>query len=770
MAKVRDYAVSIVATAAASIAVEMPTHATGDLLLFFFNKDSASGGPSTPSGWSTVSGWSNPLNSTGSGNYVFAKRATSAAESLGTVSYTSETAICIVVAIQGCNGSTVADAISNCTTSGADDATLPLDGGSGFTPSYNNSLILGFLGTDSGIGPFTLPGWVTIFGGDAGANSLCLSYTFQRTAASLTHPGYWGGVADDSRWALLAIRDDGNAASIPAYPDRATVPSTLLAPLVVSGTPDKGTWELVTNDITSVTLTNGGASKTLTQLDPVAAADSGYNPFLAATRVVAASSTTAMNASQLRRTANDDLTLGNGVIFGTWRPQVPRDYLDMGKAVAGGVAIMIADASNNYRMWCIGAQLSRTTKVANVQNFAIEVATEDTDFAESASNPTLSAIQDWYLAGSGYFGANSIEWSMLYLLNNVVLAGGSPTAPMTLDDIVLAVNNGSGFIPLLERAGAAATVWTPLQFGGGEACHVGATLSVFQFPTKADGSRYLDFHVSNNKHGVEFYGKDRGSGDVDTLHFTNCVFTSESPYYWRFNASHDADADVDFSGSTVVGATVTLRSTVTLAAVAFIACPSFTSNGAVLSNCAFTNTKVSAATPAEAAAIADCTFTKTTGTQHAMEVGGTAANMTLDGCLFTGYAASNGSTGNEAIYVNIASGTMVITITGGGSTPSIRTAGATVTVANNRTVTLTGLQNPSEVRVFEAGTTTEISGTGAESVTDGDHSFSVPYDTNVDIVILSLGYQNMRILNYDVTADATLPVSQVIDRQYDPVA
>ena len=102
MAKIRDSAVSIVATAAASIAVEMPTHATGDLLLFFFNKDTASLGPSTPSGWSTVSGFSNPLNSAGAGNYLFAKRAASAAESLGSVSYTSETSICIVIARQRC--------------------------------------------------------------------------------------------------------------------------------------------------------------------------------------------------------------------------------------------------------------------------------------------------------------------------------------------------------------------------------------------------------------------------------------------------------------------------------------------------------------------------------------------------------------------------------------------------------------------------------------------------------------------------------------------
>lgn len=82
------------------------------------------------------------------------------------------------------------------------------------------------------------------------------------------------------------------------------------------------------------------------------------------------------------------------------------------------------------------------------------------------------------------------------------------------------------------------------------------------------------------------------------------------------------------------------------------------------------------------------------------------------------------------------------------------------------TVTLTGLKNPTEIRVFEAGTTTEISSTGSENVTSGSHSFQITAGTAVDISILSLGYQNLRLLNYSTTESATIPISQVIDRQY----
>jgi hypothetical protein len=82
-------------------------------------------------------------------------------------------------------------------------------------------------------------------------------------------------------------------------------------------------------------------------------------------------------------------------------------------------------------------------------------------------------------------------------------------------------------------------------------------------------------------------------------------------------------------------------------------------------------------------------------------------------------------------------------------------------------ITLTGLKNPSEVRVFEANTTTEIGGTGDESVIDGSHTFSVEVGETVDISILSLGYQNQRLLGYVCSASASIPISQVIDRQYE---
>ena len=114
---------------------------------------------------------------------------------------------------------------------------------------------------------------------------------------------------------------------------------------------------------------------------------------------------------------------------------------------------------------------------------------------------------------------------------------------------------------------------------------------------------------------------------------------------------------------------------------------------------------------------------------------------------------------------NNSGGAVTINIVGGGDTPTYENiGGSTTTVNNNVSITLTGLKNPTEIRVFNAGTGTQVA--GQEDVTTGTFQFTVAASTSVDISILSLGYQNQRILAYSTAVDATLPVTQQLDRQY----
>jgi len=92
------------------------------------------------------------------------------------------------------------------------------------------------------------------------------------------------------------------------------------------------------------------------------------------------------------------------------------------------------------------------------------------------------------------------------------------------------------------------------------------------------------------------------------------------------------------------------------------------------------------------------------------------------------------------------------------------TRGGNVTIINPAVLTLTGLQNPSEVRIYDAGTTNEIA--GSENVTTGTFSTSVQVSA-VDIVVFALNYIPIRLTNIDTSGgDITLPIQQRFDRYY----
>lgn len=206
----------------------------------------------------------------------------------------------------------------------------------------------------------------------------------------------------------------------------------------------------------------------------------------------------------------------------------------------------------------------------------------------------------------------------------------------------------------------------------------------------------------------------------------------------------------------------TFQSNGTFSGVTFRRCNLVTQGGALLSGCRFeaTNDATRALLSNNPAQIQGCTFISG-GTKHAIEIT-TPGTYSFSGNQFSGYGA-NGTT-DAAIYNN-SGGLVTLNVVGGGSTPTVRNgAGASTTVNSNVSVTLTGIKNPSEVRIFENGTTTQLA--GQEDVTTGSFTFGVSAGQVVDIVVLSLVFQNFRLVGYSTNADATVPISQITDRQY----
>lgn len=111
-------------------------------------------------------------------------------------------------------------------------------------------------------------------------------------------------------------------------------------------------------------------------------------------------------------------------------------------------------------------------------------------------------------------------------------------------------------------------------------------------------------------------------------------------------------------------------------------------------------------------------------------------------------------------------GTDTLTITNNnGSDASIASTpnGGSVSFVNPAQLTVSPLVSGSEVRIYEAGTTSEIDGVEGS----GTSFQSVITVSSVDVIIHALGYIWIKESSIDMTdGDVLLPVEQVVDRQY----
>lgn len=170
--------------------------------------------------------------------------------------------------------------------------------------------------------------------------------------------------------------------------------------------------------------------------------------------------------------------------------------------------------------------------------------------------------------------------------------------------------------------------------------------------------------------------------------------------------------------------------------------------------------------------ISNCSFTSG-GTGHAIRIT-TAGSYNFVGHNYQDYAAVDGNTGNE-VLINTSGSPVTINVSGG-DTPTVdsSTGSGLVTIVSSSTITLTGMKDNTEVRVFEAGTTTPAgSPSGIENATAGttdDRSFSFTISNsppNIDIRVFNIDFEPADILDFEVTGTVDLPIDQKTDRVYE---
>ncbi len=171
------------------------------------------------------------------------------------------------------------------------------------------------------------------------------------------------------------------------------------------------------------------------------------------------------------------------------------------------------------------------------------------------------------------------------------------------------------------------------------------------------------------------------------------------------------------------------------------------------------------------------------GTGHAIKLRPTGAgpfNFPFKGHTFSGYAGTDGSTGNEVVLVDpvTASADVTITVTEEGDTPTIMEAAGyagTVTILNNKTVVFKGMRDNTEVRIYKTSDDSVVDGienATAGSPDDREFSWSASAGLDVYYVIHNLLYETIRKEGFLVPSASTTDVivDQRLDRNYDDPA
>lgn len=318
--------------------------------------------------------------------------------------------------------------------------------------------------------------------------------------------------------------------------------------------------------------------------------------------------------------------------------------------------------------------------------------TGDTLFSEILTNEATNRY--------GVVRSLNDDGTAIELLGKLVL--GDTTAASTLTDVDSKIFAGNPkYYDTAETTSIPLTSFGVELVGGGSANEVSLGKAV-----GSTGGRNGISLVGNDTYNIGF---DFSDGNVNTGNFLGCSFENLSGTLSFDAASHN------FKGNSISGCgSFSFVTGSTAFECAFVASGQVVLNGnAALNDCVITNsTATSAVSTNDLDNIIDCTFTSG-GTGHAIDLGTISASDTMNyNNNDSGYAGTDGSTGNETILVNVASGqTLTINVGSGKSTPTIKNDGS-------GTVSVVAGQVTTTITVKDVNTQTAIQGARVYIIAD----------------------------------------------------
>jgi hypothetical protein len=670
-----------------TLVLSVPAYVVGDLLLAVFMADTGTatwtaGAPPSGAGWAHITG--SPTTNTCQLVCMWKYAVASEPVSYTFTASGAESFNGAMISVRDTHATTPFGATSVINfTNQASAAKFSMQT---ITTNVANCLVL-YASANSAAGvPSLLEGPVFgLIGADGVAESLGIGWTFKQTAgltpANVTVSNVTAGAG--VKLALQIAPPVAGAAVIPGY---VTADSSIYVD------PLNGTTAYNTNTAMAATAdTNFGTSiGGITTGDATVSAvtDVGINSFHSVARLTTATGVTTPGGAELvLAVANRPNVTGKNVLVHIG-PSTEGQLQRFSTIASGrGLWFGMRNAAGNNKVY----QVYGAEKGAG-RHTPVVINGDATTTKHTAGTLTQSSIQafGFWVSGTGVT-TTAWDFASLWVLDTTTVCGGNTTEPLDISQIYRTVSVGKERKSVLLQGSSQLLILQPLQIGNGGTDPTNLLLdsTAIEFPRQYNSAtKDVTYHSVDNVAGITYY-----AGSTDVIRHVSSVISSASKYHWRIHASSSALATYDFSGLSLIGAgDVQLRAVTTFTGMSFTSCPTITQNGAAILDCTFTNSKVIVSEVGNLDDIQYSSFTKTTGTSHAIEITSIGAfpSITMLGVTYSGYASANGSTGNEAIYVNVATGTVNITISDGGSTPSIRTAGATVNViAGAVTVTLT---------------------------------------------------------------------------------
>jgi hypothetical protein len=575
-----------------------------------------------------------------------------------------------------------------------------------------------------------------IAGKDGSAHSDGMAWGYQKTAGATPSTVYVTKMAAlVTEMAVVAVNPPHGGATVrPAYgiSDASVYISPLTGAAYGSDSlPDNTLTTAFTGTINGRPVANGGAT--------VTRADSGINSYHAMhnfTGVVTAGTYAGT------RTVIASRNLASKNLLFHIQPYLPVDIQTTDNVAllgAMGVAIGLASSNGNFKVWHVGgAGVYGDTQ----RHQPVVIHTDATaGLLQSTGSPSFSGVVALGFMVSGKVVAPNWLVASMWALDTFTLVGGIAAEPITLPKIIECYAAGHERRSAVQQGSKQALFLGPVQIGDGtNFTYLNLDGVAVEFPKQySKTTKEVYYNSIDNVCGWKFYA---ASGD--TFICKNSVFSSGSRFFWSLHASFSTAVTPDFSGTSVIGAgTISLARAVTIAGLTIndystLDVTGLTLNGSTIKNPPATSASITTGTTARLGTCAidvssvtagnhwwsgsdpslifqNCTFVG--GGGHALNITIAGGNsITLTGNTWTGFGA-DASTG-AALNFTAATGTITVNIAGGGI-PTYKSAGATITFVNAKTVKVT-VKDASTGAVIENARVLVEADTGGDLSVDTD--------------------------------------------------